>query len=93
MDQLAVSLAGHDKGKLYAIVREEGNMVFLADGEAKKLDQPKRKNRLHVRRIVHLPDRIADALGQVRQDSDLVYVLRSCKALLNHENVQEEDQE
>jgi hypothetical protein len=42
---------------------------------------------------VHLPDRIADALGQVRQDSDLVYVLRSCKALLNHENVQEEDQE
>ena len=93
MDQLAVSLAGHDKGKLYAIVREEGNMVFLADGEAKKLDQPKRKNRLHVRRIVHLPDQIADALGQVRQDSDLVYVLRSCKALLNHENVQEEDQE
>ena len=92
MDQLAVSLAGHDKGKLYAIVREEGNMVFLADGEAKKLDQPKRKNRLHVRRIVHLPDQIADALGQVRQDSDLVYVLRSCKALLNHENVQEEDQ-
>ena len=45
------SLAGHDKGRVYVIVREEGNMVYLADGCRRKVGQPKGKNRKHVQPI------------------------------------------
>ena len=43
MNQLAVSLAGHDKEHIYAIVREEGDLVCLADGETTTLEKPKKK--------------------------------------------------
>ena len=33
----AVSLAGHDKGQMYLVIREEGDMVYLADDEIAKL--------------------------------------------------------
>lgn len=45
---LAVSMAGHDKGKTYVIVREEGEYVFLADGVSRCADRPKKKNRKHI---------------------------------------------
>ena len=28
----ATSLAGHDKGQIYVIIKEEGEYVYLADG-------------------------------------------------------------
>ena len=43
MNQLAVSLAGHDKEHIYAIVREEGDLVCLADGKTKTLERLQRK--------------------------------------------------
>lgn len=46
--ELAVSLAGHDKGELYLIIREEGADVYLADGIYKTFASPKRKNRKHI---------------------------------------------
>ena len=80
MNQLAVSLAGHDKNSVYAIVGEENGMVCLADGKAKKLDRPKKKNPKHIRRIVHLPEEVEEELARVSQDSDLVHVLRLYQA-------------
>ena len=80
MNQLAVSLAGHDKEHIYAIVREEGDLVCLADGKTKTLEKPKKKNRKHIRRITHLPPGIGDKLQLVRQDCDLVHVLRLYQA-------------
>ncbi len=76
MNELAASLAGHDKGCIYAIVRQEGRMVYLADGRLKKLDHPKKKNIRHIRHIKDLPEDTAKALRLVKQDSDLVHVLR-----------------
>ncbi len=46
--RLAFSKAGHDKGKLYVIVREEGDALWLADGRRRGLENPKRKNRRHI---------------------------------------------
>lgn len=48
---LAVSLAGHDKGQLYIIIREEEEYVYLCDGNHKKLAGPKRKNKKHIQII------------------------------------------
>ena len=46
--RLAFSRAGHDKGKLYLIVRQEGERVWLADGRTRSVHDPKKKNRKHI---------------------------------------------
>jgi hypothetical protein len=80
MNQLAVSLAGHDKGSVYAVVSDSGRMVSLADGKGKTLENPKKKNAKHIRRICHLPKEIEEELEMVCRDSDLVHVLRQYQA-------------
>ena len=47
----AYSMAGHDKGKIYLIIKEEADYVWLADGRARKLSSPKRKNKKHIQII------------------------------------------
>lgn len=44
----ASSLAGHDKGKIYLIVDEKDDYVFLSDGSIKKMGSPKKKKRKHI---------------------------------------------
>lgn len=46
---IVVSLAGHDKGKLYQVVGEEKGKLLLADGKNKTLAKPKIKSPKHVR--------------------------------------------
>jgi len=43
------SAAGRDKYRFYAVVGAEGEVVLIADGKARKLEKPKRKNVLHLR--------------------------------------------
>ncbi len=45
---LAVSRAGHDKDTVYVITGEDGAYVYLADGLARTVEKPKRKNRKHI---------------------------------------------
>ena len=49
--KLALSKAGHDKDKLYLIVNEEQDTVYLADGRKRGLLKPKKKNRRHIQVI------------------------------------------
>lgn len=46
--QFARSLAGHDKGRLYIILRTEGEYVSLTDGKHRTVEGPKRKKKKHV---------------------------------------------
>ena len=48
---LAYSLAGHDKGNLYFVIREEGDYLWLADGKNRPLENPKKKNKKHLQII------------------------------------------
>ncbi len=45
---LVRSGAGRDKGKLFAVLAEEGEYLLLADGKSRKVNSPKRKKRRHV---------------------------------------------
>ena len=45
---MALSLAGHDRGKLYLIVGEEKEYVYLADGKGRSCKNPKKKNKKHI---------------------------------------------
>lgn len=47
----AVSLAGHDKGQMYLVIEEEDDMVYLADGKSRKLENPKKKKKKHLQVI------------------------------------------
>ena len=44
----AVSLAGHDKGKLYVIWKADERFAWLVDGKNWTQDCPKKKNFLHL---------------------------------------------
>jgi hypothetical protein len=46
---LVQSLAGHDRLRPYLVVRVEGCFVWLADGSARRLENPKKKRVRHVR--------------------------------------------
>ena len=46
--QIARSLAGHDKGRLYHVLRTEGEYAFLVDGKRRQLHSPKRKKVKHL---------------------------------------------
>lgn len=48
---MAVSLAGHDRNKIYLIVGEEEEYVYLADGKIKTCEHPKKKNKKHIQII------------------------------------------
>ena len=46
---IVVSLAGHDSGRAYAVIRTDGKNAYLADGKIKKLANPKKKSLKHLR--------------------------------------------
>ena len=48
---MACSKAGHDKDKIYIIIEETDKYVWLADGDIRKTDNPKRKSRKHIQVI------------------------------------------
>ncbi len=66
----AVSKAGHDKGQMYVIIKEEGDFVYLADGRLKTLEAPKKKRKKHLQPI---KKGIDAALAEKLQNGKTVY--------------------
>ena len=61
--EMAKSLSGHDKEQFYVIAKEEGEFVYLVNGENRMLASPKKKNKKHIQIIKKLPIEIADCLS------------------------------
>ena len=80
-EMLAISLAGHDKGKRYVVLGQEKEYFFLVDGTTKLLNKPKKKNQKHVQLIKHLPEEIREALNQIGDDADVKKILISYGSL------------
>lgn len=79
----AVSLAGHDQGKIYLVVGlcEEGKNacgLLLCDGKARPFGDPKIKKRKHVTVLKERDDGIAASLqeGKRVDDSVLIHSIR-----------------
>ena len=62
--KLAVSRSGHDKDSVYVIIKEEANLAYLADGKAKPIEKPKKKNVKHMQIIKNLPKEITEVFTQ-----------------------------
>lgn len=59
---LVYSLTGHDKYKVYAVIQEDEQSVWLTDGDNRTLDHLKKKNKKHVQLIRHKVSASADAI-------------------------------
>lgn len=55
---LAWSRAGHDKDKLYVIVKTEGEYVYLSDGRLKPVGHPKKKKIRHIQIVRQIPEEL-----------------------------------
>ena len=47
----ALSLAGHDKGQMYVIIKEDKESFYLSDGDLKPIEKLKKKNKKHVQPV------------------------------------------
>ena len=79
----AVSLAGHDSGKIYLVVGHAGGagkaeLLLLCDGKARPFGRPKVKKRMHVTVLREMDDGIAASInaGERVDDSVLIHSLR-----------------
>ena len=78
--KLAVSRAGHDKGTVYVVLREEADRVFIADGKLKTISRPKAKNPRHLQMIIHLKEDLLTQMAGIREDSDIRRILRQYRS-------------
>lgn len=83
---LAVSKAGHDKGEIYLILKEEKEVVYIADGIGKTAASPKKKNKKHIQIIKNglneipiEPVRRKLESGQPVMDEEIKYTLKQYK--------------
>lgn len=60
--KFATSKAGHDKTKLYVIIKEDSEYVYLVDGDLKPLDKPKKKSKKHIQIINRVDETIQNKL-------------------------------
>ena len=45
------SIAGHDRGNKYLVIKTEGKFLFIVDGKSRKILSPKKKSIKHVKVI------------------------------------------
>ena len=79
---LASSKAGHDKDKIYVIIKEDTEYVWLADGKIKTVEKPKKKRKKHVQVIKYFyNEEIRSSLleGKKVSDFDIVMILKDYK--------------
>lgn len=46
--ELVRSLAGRDKGRLYIVLRTEGDFAYVTDGKRHLMSEPKKKRLKHI---------------------------------------------
>ena len=51
---LARSKAGHDKDRIYVVIRTEDKYVYVADGDLRPLRHMKRKNARHLQPVLKM---------------------------------------
>ena len=61
---VVVSTAGRDKGKYFYVIDVDAVYLSLVNGKDRTLEQPKRKKRKHVEKVLRSETRVAEKLKQ-----------------------------
>ena len=62
---LARSKAGHDKDRMYVIIRAEDEFVYVADGDLRPLRHMKRKNARHLQPVLKMRTGLGTGAGRL----------------------------
>ena len=76
---LASSKAGHDKDKVYIVIKEEKEYVWLADGKTKTVAQPKKKRKKPIQLSKYFFSKDMKTLleqGELVSDLEITMVLK-----------------
>lgn len=79
---LASSKAGHDKDKIYVIIKEDSEYVWLADGKIKTISNPKKKRKKHIQPIKYFINgemRTSLLEGKAVSDLEIMMILKNYK--------------
>jgi len=79
---LASSKAGHDKDKIYVIIKEDTEYVWLADGRIKTVNNLKKKRKKHIQIIKCFNNEIMQSellAGREVSDLEIMMVLKNYK--------------
>jgi len=79
---LASSKAGHDKDKIYVIIKEDTEYVWLADGRIKTVNNLKKKRKKHIQIIKCFNNEIMQSellAGREVSDLEIMMVLKKYK--------------
>lgn len=76
-EMLAVSRAGHDRDTLYLVLKEEGDYLWLTDGRRRLLENPKKKKKIHVQIIKHLPEQLLEQMQEITLDAHVKKILKA----------------
>ena len=60
----AVSLAGHDTGKRYMIMKAEGEYVYMAEGKIRTIENQKKKKVKHIQVAYEIAPEIQKLLDE-----------------------------
>lgn len=73
---LAWSRAGHDKDRLYVIIKTEGEYVYLSDGRLKTVEHPKKKKIKHIQVKKTIPEEFLGLTGETMKNEEIRKVIR-----------------
>lgn len=65
---IVASLAGHDRQRVYLVLKVEGSFAWLTDGRLRPLEKPKKKRVSHVKALGTLGD--PTSLDELEQAGD-----------------------
>ena len=69
--ELATSKAGHDKDRLYLVVKEDKENVYLCDGRLRGVTNPKKKKKKHIQIIhVSLPAELVQKAARANEETE-----------------------
>ena len=83
---LAVSKAGHDKGKTYVVVKTDEEYVYLADGKNRSVSCPKKKKRKHIQINYQIPGLLLEVLSKDLELED-EQIRKAIKEYMNQQEV------
>lgn len=77
LGQIVFSKCGHDRGRIYIVVAISGEYLYLADGNIRTVENPKKKKFKHIQITNYVSEDIENKLKLNRcTNFDLVGVLK-----------------
>lgn len=80
---MAWSLAGHDRGKLYVVVRADEEYAWLSDGSTRPLGNPKKKKWKHIQVIKRIPEELAASDWESIKNEEIRHSIKTVEQELN----------